>query len=387
MRIAIVINMSWNIFNFRMSLIKALLREGHELVAIAPEDAYSAKLVEAGCRFVPLAMENKGTNPLQDLLLTKRFYDTYTRVRPDVILQYTIKPNIYGTIAARLAGIPTINNVSGLGTVFIVQNLVSRVALGLYRFAFRFPAKVFFQNQDDQLLFIQHRLVNGRITEVLPGSGIDTIRFAPAAGFSRNEPFVFLMIGRVLYEKGVVEYVEASRQLQAEFPKVRFQLLGAIDEAGNIGVKRQVLEEWVAEGLVEYLGTTDDVAATIATADCVVLPSYREGTPRTLLEAAAMGKPIIATNVPGCKETVIDCRNGYLCEVRNARDLADKMRQMLHLPDAALQTMGWASRQLALEKFDERFVIEKYLQAIEEVQQVKGKQPRREPVKSVEMWE
>lgn len=369
MRIAIVINMSWNIYNFRMSLVKALLREGHEVVAIAPEDAYSARLVAAGCRFVPLRMENKGTNPLQDLLLTKRFYDCYRQVQPDVILQYTIKPNIYGTLAARMARIPTINNVSGLGTVFIVQNVVSKVALRLYRFAFRFPAKVFFQNQDDQLLFVQHRLVNRQITDVLPGSGIDTVRFAPQTVFSRNQPFVFLMIGRVLYEKGVEEYVEASRLLQAEFPEVRFQLLGALDEAGNIGVKREVLERWVAEGLLQYLGTTDDVAGVIAAADCVVLPSYREGTPKTLLEAAAMGKPLIATDVAGCKETVVNGSNGFLCKAKSARDLASKMRQMLHLDDGTLHQMGQSSRKLAVEKFDERFVIDKYLEAIAEVEE------------------
>ena len=367
MRIALVINMSWNIYNFRMGLVKAFLREGHEVVAIAPEDAYSVKLREAGCHFESLPMENKGTNPLQDLLLINRFYHVYRRVQPDVILQFTIKPNIYGTLAARLLGIPTINNVSGLGTVFIVQNIISRIALGLYRLAFRFPAKVFFQNPDDQQLFVRRKLVNRRITDVLPGSGVDTVRFAPGSGFVRNRPFVFLMIGRVLYEKGVVEYVEAVRLLQAQYPDVCFQLLGALDEAGNIGVKRPVLEQWVAEGLLHYLGTTDNVAAVLAGADCVVLPSYREGTPRTLLEAAAMGKPLITTDVPGCRETVVDGRNGYLCEVRNAPDLADKMQQMLHLDDAALQAMGRASRQLAVEKFDENIVIDKYLQAIREV--------------------
>jgi glycosyltransferase involved in cell wall biosynthesis len=368
MRIAIVINMSWNIYNFRMSLVKALLQEGHEVVAIAPEDAYSARLVEAGCRFVALAMENKGTNPLKDLLLTKRFFDCYSQVQPDVILQYTIKPNIYGTLAARLAGIPTINNVSGLGTVFIVQNVVSKVARGLYRLAFRYPAKIFFQNHDDRLLFVRNKLVRRGITDVVPGSGIDTVRFAPQTIFSRNQPFVFLMIGRVLYEKGVVEFVQASRLLRQEFPEVQFQLLGAIDDGGNIGVKQEVLEGWVTEGLLQYLGTTDDVAAVIASADCVVLPSYREGTPKTLLEAAAMGKPLIATNVPGCKETVRDGENGFLCEVRSAGDLADKMRQMLLLDNDTLHQMGQASRKLAVEKFDEKFVIDKYLQAIAAVQ-------------------
>ncbi|PSR55813.1 glycosyltransferase family 1 protein [Adhaeribacter arboris] len=373
MRIAIVINTSWNIYNFRMSLVQALLQERHEVVAIAPPDAYSNYLIAAGCRYVPIQMENKGTSPLQDTLLVKRFYSIYKKVQPDIILQYTIKPNIYGTLAAKLAGIPTINNVSGLGTVFIVRNLVSKVALGLYRLAFRFPVKVFFQNHDDQALFVHYKLVKLCLTDVLPGSGIDTKKFVPAPVFSRNPAFTFLMIARVLYEKGVVEYVEASRIIKQKYPHVRCQLLGGLDEAGNIGIKKTTFMAWVTEGVMEYLGTTDDVAAVILKSDCVVLPSYREGTPKTLLEAAALGKPIIATNVPGCKETVIDGENGYLCEVRNATDLAAKMEQVYSLADDQLQQMGKASRRLAVTKFDEQFVIDKYLAVINTVATKAGK--------------
>jgi glycosyltransferase involved in cell wall biosynthesis len=367
MRIAIVINKSWNIYNFRMGLVHTFLKLGYQVIAIAPQDAYSKKLIEAGCEYYPVEMENKGTNPLQDLLLIRRFYRIYRQVKPDVILQYTIKPNIYGTLAARLAGIPTINNVSGLGTVFLIKNLVSQVALALYRLAFRFPAKVFFQNQDDRHLFLQHKLIKHHITDVLPGSGIDTRRFRPAPAFSRNTGFTFLMIARVLYEKGVVEYVEAARLLRARYPQVRVQLLGGIDESGNIGIKHAVFDSWVQQGDLEYLGTSDDVAGHITAADCVVLPSYREGTPKTLLEAAAMGKPLITTNVPGCKETVVDGHNGFLCDVRDAADLAAKMIRLYELPDQQLHLMGQASRRLAEEKFDERYVINKYLEAIRAV--------------------
>ncbi|WP_066834879.1 glycosyltransferase family 4 protein [Rufibacter ruber] len=365
MRIAIVINKSWNIFNFRLSLVKALLKAGHEVVAIAPEDAYSAKLVAEGCRFVHLPMESKGTNPLKDLLLIQNFYKAYKQVKPDVILQYTIKPNIYGSIAAKLAGIPTINNVSGLGTVFIVENLVSKIAMALYKFSFQFPAKVFFQNNDDKELFLGRKLVRESVTEVIPGSGIDTTRFQPAPQFKRQDPFVFLMVSRALYEKGLVEYVEASKILKAKYPAVRVQLLGGIDEEGNIGIKRTVVEQWAQEGWLEYLGTSDNVAGVMHQADCVVLPSYREGTPRTLLEAAALGKPIVTTNVPGCKETVVDGYNGYLCEVRNGADLAANMEKVLNLSEQELQTLGQNSRRLALEKFDEKYVIDRYFAAIE----------------------
>ena len=159
------------------------------MLAIAPPDAYSARLeTELGCRFVPILMENKGTNPVKDAALTRRFYQIYRRERPDVVLQYTIKPNIYGTLAARLAGIPSVNNVSGLGTVFIVKNLVSTVALGLYRFAFQFPKRVFFQNGDDRQLFLEHRLVAAAKTDLLPGSGVDTNRFRPAADVPAATP-------------------------------------------------------------------------------------------------------------------------------------------------------------------------------------------------------
>lgn len=374
MRVAIVINTSWNIWNFRRSLVQALQAAGHEVLAIAPPDDYSARLeTELGCRFVPILMENKGTNPLKDAQLTRRFYRLYRRERPDVVLHYTIKPNIYGTIAARLAGIPSVNNVSGLGTVFIVKNFVSRVALGLYRFAFKFPKRVFFQNDDDRQLFLEHGLVEKRITDVLPGSGIDTHRFRPAPVFERHEPFTFLMIARVLYEKGVEEYFEAARRVREAAPGTRVQLLGGIDESGGVGVKRAVFEQWLQAGHVEYLGTSDDVAAHIRQADCVVLPSYREGTPKTLLEAAAMGKPIVTTDVPGCRETVVDGQNGLLCEVRNAPDLADKMLRVLHLPAPELEQMGRAGRRLAEQKFDERIVLNKYLQVVQEVTAARSK--------------
>jgi glycosyltransferase involved in cell wall biosynthesis len=368
MRVAIVINTSWNIWNFRGSLIRALQAAGHEVLAIAPPDAYSERLeTELGCRFVPIRMENKGTNPAQDALLTRRFYSLYRREKPDVVLQYTIKPNIYGTLAAKLAGIPSVNNVSGLGTVFIVKNFVSTVALSLYRFAFRFPKRVFFQNGDDRQLFLDHGLVRAGITDLLPGSGIDTNKFRPAAEFRRQQPFTFLMIARVLYEKGVEEYFEAARLVREAVPGTRVQLLGGIDESGNIGVKRAVFDAWLQAGNVEYLGTSDNVAEHIQRADCIVLPSYREGTPKTLLEAAAMGKPIVTTDVPGCRETVVDGQNGLLCAVRNAPDLAAKMLQVLRLDDGALEAMGRAGRRLAEQKFDEQIVLDKYLRVVEEV--------------------
>ena len=371
MRVAVVINTSWNIWNFRRGLVKALQAAGHEVLAIAPPDAYSARLEsELGCRYVPILMENKGTNPIKDAQLTRRFLTIYKRERPDVVLHFTIKPNIYGTLAAKLAGVASINNVSGLGTVFLIENLVSKVARGLYRFAFRFPHKVFFQNNDDRELFIRYGLIRPERTGLVPGSGVDLARFRPqpSAEKAADAPFTFLMVARVLYEKGIVEYFEAARQLRATLgpDKVRVQLLGGLDEAGGVGVPRATFEQWLAEGNVEHLGTSDNVAEHLHRADCVVLPSYREGTPKTLLEAAACGKPLVTTDVPGCRETVEHGRNGYLCQVRSADDLAAKLLQLAQLPPERLAVMGAASRELAEEKFDEQLVLREYLAAVAE---------------------
>jgi glycosyltransferase involved in cell wall biosynthesis len=370
-RVAVVINTSWNIWNFRRGLVKALQAAGHEVLAIAPPDAYSARLEsELGCRYVPILMENKGTNPLKDAQLTRRFLAIYRRERPDVVLHFTIKPNIYGTLAAKLAGVASINNVSGLGTVFLIENLVSKVARGLYRFAFRFPHKVFFQNNDDRELFIRYGLIRPERTGLVPGSGVDLARFRPQPHPAKaaDAPFTFLMVARVLYEKGIVEYFEAARQLRATLgaANVRVQLLGGLDEAGGVGVPRATFEQWLAEGTVEHLGTSDNVAEHLHRADCVVLPSYREGTPKTLLEAAACGKPLVTTDVPGCRETVEHGRNGYLCQVRSADDLAAKLLQMAQLPPERLAAMGAASRELAEEKFDENLVLREYLAAVAE---------------------
>jgi glycosyltransferase involved in cell wall biosynthesis len=312
---------------------------------------------------VAVDVDSKGSNPFNDLALVWKLYTIYQREELDVVLHYTIKPNIYGSIAAKLAGIPSINNVTGLGTVFIRHNLTAKIAHHLYRWAFNFPETVFFQNEDDRKLFVDKKLVRPEITDVLPGSGVDLTRFAPSE-FKKNDVFTFLVISRVLYDKGILEYIEAIRRLRAQGVRAKFQLLGKIETARGLGVPREQISEWVREGLIEYLGTVSDVIPVIERADCVILPSYREGTPRTLLEAASLGKPIIATDVPGCRDTVEHGFNGFLCKVKDPQDLADKMRQIMHLSDHRLRQMGSNSRQLAVERFDQNIVIGKYQRAL-----------------------
>ena len=346
-----------------MNLIRSLQAAGHEIHTVAPNDDYTHFLTEAGCFHHKVKMDSRGANPVKDLALIFELYSIYKNIRPDVILHYTIKPNVYGSLAASFLKIPVVNNVCGLGTVFLKDDLVSSVAMFLYRISFKFPKKVFFQNPDDLKLFLDKKLVSGHTVDLLPGSGIDLTKFKPVS-FQRNQKFTFLLISRLITDKGVLEYIDAVKKLRAEGLDARFQILGAIDTEHKRGIKREVIHEWINSGTIEYLGTTRDVRHFIDLADCVVLPSYREGTPRTLLEAASSSKPIVATNVPGCNQVVVDNFNGLLCKLKDSDDLAAKMRSMANYDNETLKTMGINGRRKMETEFDESIVIDKYLHTL-----------------------
>lgn len=366
MKVAIVLNTSWNIYNFRMNLVRSLQAQGHEVHTIAPVDEHTHYLTEAGCIHHAVKMDSRGANPIKDLALIFELHSIYKKIRPDVILHYTIKPNVYGSLAASFLKIPVVNNVCGLGTVFLKDDLLSSIAMFLYRISFKFPKKVFFQNPDDLKLFLDKKLVPSNTVDLLPGSGIDLGKFKPVS-FQRNQKFTFLLISRLITDKGILEYIDAVKKLKAEGLDARFQVLGAIDTEHKRGIQREVIQEWINSGIIEYLGTTKDVRHFIELADCVVLPSYREGTPRTLLEAASSSKPIVATNVPGCNQVVEDKINGLLCNLKDADDLAAKMRSMANYDDETLKTMGVNGRRKMEAEFDESIVIDKYLHTLTEL--------------------
>lgn len=366
MKIAVVLNTSWNIYNFRMNFLRELIAEGHEIHTVAPVDDYTKHLTDLGCIHHRIKMDSRGANPIRDSALILELFMIYKNVRPDVILHFTIKPNVYGTIAAALLKIPVINNVCGLGTVFLKRNLVSAIAILLYRISFRFAYKVFFQNPDDLRLFVKKKLVAPSAAELVPGSGIDLKRFTPVA-FKRNEKFTFLLISRLITDKGVLEYIDAVKKLKAAGFNAHFQVLGAKDPEHKRGIKLEVIDKWISEETIEYLGTTNDVREYIQKADCIVLPSYREGTPRTLLEAASSGKPIIATDVPGCNHVVVDHFNGLLCKIKDANDLADKMQKIAGLEDEVLRQFGINGRLKMEAEYNESFVINKYLRSLDQV--------------------
>ena len=366
-KILISLNTAWNLLNFRAGLIEGLISAGYQVIAIAPADEYVDKLKLLGCRFVHVEMDNQGTNPFSDLLLLWRYVRLFKTEVPDLCLFFTIKPNVYGSLASFFCGIPFINNVAGLGAVFIQGGFLKLFVSTLYKVAFKKSTKVFFQNEDDRKLFLDKKLVSLALTDVLPGSGINLDWFSPKEARSRNSsnaPFRFLLIARMLKDKGIYEFVKAAQMLKEEGIESEFCLLGFLDVQNPSAISREQLKRWTDEGIVKYLGKSYDVREQINQSDCIVLPSYREGTPRSLLEAAAMAKPIITTNVVGCKEVVADGVNGLLCEAKNAVDLALKMKAIFMLSDDQRILMGQNGRLKMEREFDEKIVVEKYLKAI-----------------------
>jgi glycosyltransferase involved in cell wall biosynthesis len=367
-KIVISVNTAWNVVNFRAGLVKALTRHGYDVMVMARDDGYAERLAALGCRFKMLPMDNNGTSPVRDFALLVKYWRVLQSVRPLAYLGYTIKPNVYGSIAATGLGIPVINNIAGLGTAFLNSPMLSCLARRLYRVALRRSARVFFQNPDDRRLFIESGLTRPAVADLLPGSGIDLQHFRPMLPAREERPFRFLLVARVLRDKGIEEFAAAAEAVRRVLPTVQFQLLGAVDPDNPNSIALERVRAWDSSGLVQYLDKTDDVRPYMANADCVVLPSYREGVPHSLLEAAAMARPIIATDVAGCREVVDHGRNGLLCKVKNPADLAQKMIEMAGMGPERLLEMGMLGRRKVARQFDEQIVIGKYLNAILQIE-------------------
>lgn len=359
-------NYAWTLVNFRLSLLRALVADGYQVHVLTQFDGTENKLGGIGIELHDLHIDRKGINPLRDALTFLHILHVLMTLRPLGMMNFTIKPVIYGGLAARVLGIPCISTITGLGTAFINDTWLTRMVEVLYRVSQRRVQHVFFQNPDDWALFLRRRLVPEYVTTVLAGSGVDLAWFETSPLLNRHET-VFLLMARLLWDKGVGEYVEAARQVKAKHSQAHFQLLGFLGSENRTAISRETVEGWVAEGVVEYLGEMPDVRPAIAAADCVVLPSYREGTPRSLLEAAAMGRPIITTDAVGCRQVVDDGVNGYSCRVRDAGDLAKKMERIIALSPEARAEMGRLGRKKIEREFDERIVIGKYLKAIRAV--------------------
>lgn len=359
--ILIYSNTAWSIFNFRRNLIRTLLAAGHDVIAIAPPDEYVQKITDLGCRYIALPMDNRGTSIWRDLRLLFRIRKHLKQTRADIAFTFTIKCNIYTSFAASFLPTAVVPNVSGLGAAFEKSGWLNRLVLHLYRFAFRRTKTVFFQNRDDMKLFRNRKLVTAKQAHLLPGSGVDLSYFAPATLPNQNT-VTFLLPARLLWDKGIAEFAAAAKSIKAKYPGTKFQLLGFLEPEGRCAIPSKTIEQWVHEGTLDYLGATGDIRPFFARADCIVLPSYyREGTPRTLLEAASMARPIITTDMPGCRDTIIDQQTGFLCQPKNSADLAQKMATMIELGQGGRKKLGQSGRRLMSQNFSEKIVLDAYL--------------------------
>ena len=361
-------NTAWGMYNFRGTLLRHMVEQGYKVSVLAPYDeVYSPKLAELGCEVCDMPMNPKGVNPVSDAYLLYRYYTMFKRLKPDMSITYTIKPNIYGSLAARFLKIPYLPITTGLGYVFIQRTYITTIVKWLYKWAFKRARKVWFLNNDDIETFRNEDIVSSEKIQQLPGEGINLCRFKLPVGNEMREPFVFLLVGRMLMDKGVREFVGAARILKKKYPNVVFRLLGAVWEGNPATISLEQLREWEAEGIVEYNNEVPDVVPYLEKASCVVLPSYREGVPFTLMEGAAMGLPLVATDVPGCREVVVDGYNGFLCQDKSPEQLADAMERMLNLSLSERKQMGLNGRALMEEKFDLKLILEQYDRTIKSI--------------------
>ena len=373
MKIVLFANTDWYLYNFRRSLALALQADGHELLLLSPPGPHGAKLQALGLRWEPVDMARRSLNPLREALLVWRLARRLRRERPDVVHGFTIKCAVYGALAARLAGVHgRVSSVAGLGYVFISSSAKARVLRPIVRTLLRAAldgrdARLVLQNPDDVALFTRAGLCDPARIRLIEGSGVDCSRFLPpAAERPAGAPLRVLLPARLLWDKGLAELVEAARLLRAEGRTLRIELAGEPDPGNPASVPEATVRSWVAEGLVDWLGHVDDMPALLAAVDVVVLPSYREGLPKGLIEAAACARALVATDVPGCREVVSHEQDGLLVPVRDGVALA---RTIARLDDdtALRQRLGAAARRKALDRFDERQVVARTLAVYQEL--------------------
>lgn len=366
-RIAVIENSLFSTYTMRDSLMKRLMKEGYEVFVLTHTNSFAAQVEKTGIKVI-----NIGSGNIHPVKVSKYIYNLFfflNRIKPDVVLTYSIRPAIWGNFIARYLKIPTITNITGVGPLFTSKNVAYLAARSMYRLALKNASKVFFQNFDDMELFIQHKFVTPDRAARIPGSGVDYEKFSPVLVNKNNDSFSFLFIGRLIKDKGIFEFVEAARIIHEKYPTVQFNVLGPFwhQNLKSNTVTKSDLQNWIDEGIIDYMGEKKDVRKFIAKADCIVLPSYREGTSNILLEAASMEKPAITCNTTGCKEIVEDGITGFLCSVKDGRDLADKMEKMLLLSPVERIGMGKKAREKIIREYGKEIVLNAYLDAIDQL--------------------
>ena len=372
--IAIVANSTWNIQNFRTNILKKFSKEGYQIYVIAPVDKYiHYKRHFPDIQHIPIRwLKRDGINPIREQLFIYELYKIYRSIRPNLVINYTVKPNIYGAIAAHFCRIPSIGVVTGLGYSFMKKGWLQLLVRRLYRFANKYHKEIIFENRDDRIFFQKAGLLSKHKGVSVKGCGVDSRHFLPRVRKATTTKITFTFIGRMIYDKGIKEFVEAARLVKFKYPKANFVMVGEIDHSNPAVVRKRQLNQWMGEGFINYLGAVNDIRPVIAAADCVVLPSYREAIARSLTEAMSMAKPVIATNVAGCRETVDHGRNGFLVEVKNTKALADSMEHFIGLSSAERLSLGKNGRHKVLEEYDDQLIANEIFKTCEEVLGIKS---------------
>ena len=367
-KIIICANTFWNIYNFRLGLINDLKILGYKVIVVAGKDKYEFKVKELVDDSYTLRIANKGVNPLQDIITIIQLVKILKTVNADFVLLFTIKPVIYGSIVSIFFKSSFIATITGLGSAFLEQSWVTRLVRLLYKFGLKNINKVIFQNKYDKEYFINNNLIIEEKSEVINGSGIDLnkFKFSP---LDNNNEFKFVLIGRLIKDKGINEFVEAANKIKKNNPMTKFLLIGPSSFNDRGAITLETINKWKKGGCIEYIGESKNVINHIQDASCVILPSYREGISKVLLEASAIGRPIITCDVPGCKDIVIDNHNGFLCKPRDAVDLELKIKKFLSLPFSKRKDMGLKARDRVEKYFSHDEVFKKYHKIIEEFSQ------------------
>jgi glycosyltransferase involved in cell wall biosynthesis len=366
MKVLLSSNTSWYLYNFRASTIRRLIADGYEVTCLSPPDSHSARLeCELGARHIALPLDGKSTSILRELHSLALIWRAMRQDRPGLVFNFTVKMNIYCGLACALQQIPFVNNISGLGTAFIHDSWLFRGVRWLYGMVNRRARHLFFQNEEDLAIFRDKRMLGATPYTLLPGSGIDLEHFSPVP-LPEESSVTFIMICRLLGDKGVREYAEACRILKERGVPERCLLLGPLGASNRTAIREEEVSGWEQEGIIEYLGSTNDVRPMIAQSHVLVLPSYREGMPRTVLEAAAMGRPAIVTDVPGCRQAIVPESTGWLCGARDAASLAQQMERVVAMSAEARQRAGQAARAYMESKFSESKVIDAYMTCLPE---------------------
>ena len=367
MRIALVANTSWYIYNFRLPLIKSLVDSGHIVYVFAPADVYSRKLAKEGSKFINWELNQTSTNVVNELFSLFRLNKILNYSKIDLAFSYTPKGNIYTSISCLINRKMIVNNISGLGVLVTKKSILSSIINYMYSFLLRFSMMVFFQNDDDRRQILDVFGKNKIESDTLPGSGVDLNKFSNIFPKSNSE-YDFLLSARLLKEKGVYEYVDAAKILLKKYPKTSFAIAGQVESGNGSAVKHEEIATWTRDGIVSYLGFTDHIKSILKDTKCFVLPSYYgEGVPRGLLEAASMSIPLITTDHPGCRDAVDDGHSGYLCRAKDSTHLAKMMIKIIEMSPAQRIRMGNRGRKKMEQEFDEKIVIDKYLKLVSKI--------------------